>query len=137
MEDARTTPSETCIASRLFGTTAVQHVDLTESDLRRLGDLWPLIQGASDERNAADLLVARASDWLTGRLRCERLLPAETADEQWEEEIPVECDGQDPGDRRDVRRIYTHSAAAATGGAFGRRRAVASWRRRPSVRVSA
>jgi diguanylate cyclase (GGDEF)-like protein len=52
----------------------VQHVDLTESDLRRLGDLWPAIQALSDERSAADLLVARTTDWLAGRRACERLV---------------------------------------------------------------
>jgi diguanylate cyclase (GGDEF)-like protein len=50
------------------------HVELTEFDLRRLGDLWPSIQALSDERAAAELLVARASDWFTGRRRCERLI---------------------------------------------------------------
>ncbi len=50
------------------------HVDLTESDLRRLGDLWPSIQPLADEREAAEMLVARATDWLTGRRRCERLV---------------------------------------------------------------
>jgi diguanylate cyclase (GGDEF)-like protein len=52
----------------------VQHVDLTESDLRRLGDIWPAVQGAPDERTAADLLVARTTDWLAGRRACERLV---------------------------------------------------------------
>ena len=52
----------------------VQHVELTESDLRRLGDLWPVIEGLPDQRSAAEALVSRASDWLTGRQRCERLV---------------------------------------------------------------
>jgi diguanylate cyclase (GGDEF)-like protein len=52
----------------------VQHVDLTEADLRRLGDLWPAIQGAQDDRAAADFLVARATSWLAGRRACERLV---------------------------------------------------------------
>jgi diguanylate cyclase (GGDEF)-like protein len=50
------------------------HVELTESDLRRLGDLWPSIQALPDGRAAAEMLVARATDWLTGRRRCERLV---------------------------------------------------------------
>ncbi len=49
-------------------------VELTESDLRRLGDLWPSILGLSDRRAAAELVVARASGWLAGRRRCERLV---------------------------------------------------------------
>lgn len=52
----------------------MQHVDLTESDLRRLGNLWPAIQAVSNERTAADLLVARTADWLAGRRACERLV---------------------------------------------------------------
>ena len=52
----------------------MQHVELTESDLRRLGDLWPVIEGLPDQRSAAEALVSRASDWLTGRQRCERLV---------------------------------------------------------------
>jgi diguanylate cyclase (GGDEF)-like protein len=52
----------------------VQHVDLTESDLRRLGDLWPAVQAASDERTAANLLVARTTGWLAGRRACERVV---------------------------------------------------------------
>jgi diguanylate cyclase (GGDEF)-like protein len=52
----------------------VQHVELTESDLRRLGDLWPVVLGTPDPRSAADSLVAGASAWLSGRQRCERLL---------------------------------------------------------------
>ena len=52
----------------------MQHVDLTEADLRRLGDIWPAIQGVPDERTAADLLVAHTSEWLAGRRRCERLV---------------------------------------------------------------
>ncbi len=52
----------------------MQHVDLTESDLRRLGDLWPAIEAVSDQRGAADLLVVRANEWLAGRRRCERLV---------------------------------------------------------------
>ena len=52
----------------------MQHVDLTESDLRRLGDLWPAVQALCDERAAADLLVAEATGWLGGRRRCERLV---------------------------------------------------------------
>jgi diguanylate cyclase (GGDEF)-like protein len=50
------------------------HVELTESDLRRLGDLWPSIQAIPDERAAAEMLVTRATGWLTGRRRCERLV---------------------------------------------------------------
>ncbi len=52
----------------------MQHVELTESDLRRLGDLWPAIEGASDERSAAETLIAGVASWLSGRRRCERLL---------------------------------------------------------------
>lgn len=52
----------------------MQHVDLTECDLRRLGDIWPAVQGAPNERTAADLLVARTTDWLAGRRACERLV---------------------------------------------------------------
>jgi diguanylate cyclase (GGDEF)-like protein len=52
----------------------VQHVELTESDLRRLGDVWPAIQTASDERSAAEMLVVRAERWLSGQRRCERLV---------------------------------------------------------------
>jgi diguanylate cyclase (GGDEF)-like protein len=52
----------------------VRHVELTESDLRRLGDLWPELQSASDQRSAAEMLVARASGWLSASRRCERLM---------------------------------------------------------------
>jgi diguanylate cyclase (GGDEF)-like protein len=52
----------------------VHDVNLTESDLRRLGDLWPAIQGIPDRRSAAEMLVARAAEWLSGRQRCERLV---------------------------------------------------------------
>lgn len=52
----------------------MQHVDLTESDLRRLGNLWPAIQAVSDERAAANLLVSRTNEWLAGRRICERLV---------------------------------------------------------------
>lgn len=52
----------------------MQHVELTESDLRRLGDVWPAIERASDERSAAEAFVAHASSWLWGRQRCEGLL---------------------------------------------------------------
>ncbi len=50
------------------------HVELTESHLRRLGDLWPSLQAAPDERAAAEMVVQRATDWLAGRRRCERLV---------------------------------------------------------------
>jgi diguanylate cyclase (GGDEF)-like protein len=50
------------------------HVELTETDLRRLGDLWPSIEALSDERAAAEMLVSRATGWLAGRRRCERLV---------------------------------------------------------------
>jgi diguanylate cyclase (GGDEF)-like protein len=52
----------------------VHDVNLTESDLRRLGDLWPAIQGVTDQRDAAEMLVARVTEWLSGRQRCERLV---------------------------------------------------------------
>ncbi len=52
----------------------MQHVDLTESDLRRLGSLWPAVQALRDERAAADLLVAETTGWLAGRAHCERLV---------------------------------------------------------------
>ncbi len=52
----------------------MRHVELTESDLRRLGDLWPDLQAVSDERGAAEMLVARASGWMSARQRCERLV---------------------------------------------------------------
>lgn len=52
----------------------MQHVELTESDLRRLGDIWPAIEGAPDERSAAETFVTRATAWLSGRQRCECLL---------------------------------------------------------------
>lgn len=52
----------------------MQEVNLTESDLRRLGDLWPAVQALPDEREAADMLVARTTGWLAGRQRCERLV---------------------------------------------------------------
>lgn len=52
----------------------MQHVNLTESDLRRLGDLWPAVQAARDERAAADLLVAETTGWLASRQHCERLV---------------------------------------------------------------
>ena len=53
---------------------AVQHIDLTEADLRRLGDTWAALQSAPDERAAAGLLVARMSAWMAGRRAYERLL---------------------------------------------------------------
>jgi diguanylate cyclase (GGDEF)-like protein len=52
----------------------VQRVGLTESDLRRLGDLWPEVHAAPDERTAADLVVARTTEWLARRRECERLV---------------------------------------------------------------
>ncbi len=64
----RVSPPQNC------GPNLVQHVDLTESDLRRLGDVWPVVEAVSDERTAADLLVARTTGWLAGRRRCERLV---------------------------------------------------------------
>ncbi len=54
--------------------TPVQHVELTESDLRRLGELWPDLQTVSDERGAAEMVVGRAAGWLSGQRRCERLM---------------------------------------------------------------
>lgn len=52
----------------------MQHVDLNESHLRRLGDLWPAVNAAPDQGTAAEALVARAASWLSGRQRCERLV---------------------------------------------------------------
>jgi diguanylate cyclase (GGDEF)-like protein len=52
----------------------VQHVELTEFDLRRMGDLWPDLETVSDGRSAAEMVVARASRWLTAHQRCERLV---------------------------------------------------------------
>ena len=52
----------------------MRHVELTESDLRGLGDLWPELQAVSDQRSAAALLVARAAGWLSAHQRCERLV---------------------------------------------------------------
>jgi diguanylate cyclase (GGDEF)-like protein len=52
----------------------VQHVELTESDLRRLGDVWPELETVSDSRRAAEIVVTRAAGWLSGRRRCERLV---------------------------------------------------------------
>jgi diguanylate cyclase (GGDEF)-like protein len=52
----------------------VRTIELTEPDLRRLGDLWPMLEGAPDGRAAAEMLVDRVSLWLAGRQRCERLL---------------------------------------------------------------
>jgi diguanylate cyclase (GGDEF)-like protein len=50
------------------------HVDLTEADLRRLGDLWPALQGVGDDRAAADMVVARFISCLEGREAAERLV---------------------------------------------------------------
>lgn len=52
----------------------MQHVELTESDLRRLGDVWPAIQTASDQRSAAEMLLAHATKWRSGQRRCEHLV---------------------------------------------------------------
>lgn len=52
----------------------MQHLELTESDLRRLGDVWPSVEAATDTRAAAEAVVSRASGWLEGRRRCERLV---------------------------------------------------------------
>jgi diguanylate cyclase (GGDEF)-like protein len=52
----------------------VHHVELTEFDLRRLGDLWPHLEAVADRRSAAEMVVARAAGWLAASRRCERLV---------------------------------------------------------------
>jgi diguanylate cyclase (GGDEF)-like protein len=54
--------------------SAVLSVELTEPDLRRLDDLWPLVQAAPDRRAAAQRLVDRVASWLAARQRCEQLV---------------------------------------------------------------